>query len=177
MKDLSLPEEIKGERLVLKKNSLEHAEEIFKCVDSNRVRLREFMHWIDITNTVEDEINFIKNSEMYLGRPMRSYGMFYNGKYIGNISAHNIVLEHDLCELGFWIDGNYEGKGFVSEAVRILEETLRTQGFKKIELGIEPQNTRSINLAKKNKYEYRKIEKKKLWSKEIEFMIFCKELV
>ncbi|MFH1224111.1 MAG: GNAT family N-acetyltransferase [Pseudomonadota bacterium] len=176
MKKLFLPEKIKGTRILLKKNVMEQVEEIFKCIESNRSRLREFMHWVDTTTKLEDEIKFIKTSEMFFGKPMRSYGIFYDGKYIGNISAHNIDLEKDMCEFGYWIDGKYEGKGFMSEAISVLENALRSNGFKRVELAIERPNVRSLKVAEKNGYKYETTVNRRKYEKDLELLVFVKYL-
>ena len=174
IKKFSLPSKIHCRQIVLKKNVLEQAEEIFMCIDSDRQRLREFMHWVDKTITVEDEINFIKTSELFMGKPMRSYGMFCNDKYIGNISVLNIDLQKDVCELGYWLHCDYEGRGFVSDAISALENELSLQGFKRIELAIEPLNARSIEVAKRNGYEYESNVHRMMHDKDLELMIFVK---
>ncbi len=174
IKNFSLPSKIHGREIVLKKNVLEQAEEIFTCINSDRQRLREFMHWVDKTTTLEDEINFIKTSEIFMGKPMRAYGMFRNDKYIGNISVLNIDLQHDTCELGYWLHGDYEGKGLVSDAINALENELFLQGFKRIELAIEGSNERSIDVAKRNRYDYETTVHRNMYDKDLELMIFVK---
>jgi len=163
-----------GREIVLKKNVLEQAEEIFACINSDRERLKEFMHWVDRTTTLEDEINFIKTSELFMGKPMRSYGMFRNDKYIGNISVLNIDLGKDTCELGYWLHRDYEGKGFVSDAISALEEELFLQGFKRIELAIEAINVRSVEVAKRNGYKYESTIHRNMYNIDLELMIFVK---
>jgi len=57
MEKLYLPEIITGERIVLKKHSLELAKTMFEYVDQDRERLREFLPWVDATKTIQDEEN------------------------------------------------------------------------------------------------------------------------
>ena len=174
MNTLSMPKKIKGERVILKKLVLEYAEEIFKCVDSDREHLGHFLHWVDKTNTLQDEINFIKTSDMHLGKPHRPYCIFYQDKFVGCIGALNIVLENNACEIGYWLCSGSQGKGLVSDAICAFENELSLQGFKRIALEIEPLNTRSIEVAKRNGYKYESTVNKNMYGKDLEFMVFVK---
>ena len=174
MKELSLPKEIQGENVVLKLNALEHATEIFACVDADRQRLRQRLSWVDKIQTLEDEIKFIESSAVYDGKPMWSYGIFYKGYYVGNVSAHRIELENDLCEIGYWISRKYEGNGLVSEAVSVLEKCLFAHGLKQLFVYVEPGNIRSIKVAERNNYKYVETAKKRICGEEVELEIFVK---
>jgi len=169
-----MPKEISGERITLKKLAIEYAEEIFKCIDSNREHLGRFLYWVDKTKTLQDEINFIKTSDIYLGKPHYPYGIFFENKFVGSIGVLNVTIENDACEIGYWLSRGYEGRGLISDSVRILEKELFSQGFKHIELAIEPLNARSIEVAKRNKYEYKSIVNRNMHEKDIELMIFVK---
>jgi len=72
-------------------------------------------------------------------------------KVIGSVSFYRI-LYGSLCScmIGYRIDGDYEGKGLMREA---LNETVRfafeEMGLHRIEAGILPHNTRSIALIER----------------------------
>ncbi|MCX6112501.1 MAG: GNAT family N-acetyltransferase [Proteobacteria bacterium] len=178
MDKILLPKKINGPRIVLKKNTLRHAKEIFKCVDSDRERLRIFLSWVDKTTKLEDEINFIKTSGTYNNRPMFSYGMFHEGNYIGGIGVINVIWEDDVCELGYWVHQKHEGKGYISEAVSTLEKILFSSGFHRIQIRCEKENIRSIEVAKRNGYKFEKIvwDKTPTSEKELELMVFVKTM-
>ena len=59
----------------------EESEEILTVVDANRGHLREWLPWLDSTNTVEDEISFINGSlEEYGKGEGVIYSIRKNGK-------------------------------------------------------------------------------------------------
>lgn len=134
--------------------------------------------WVDKIITLDDEIKFIQTSDSWKGKPMRSYGIFYKNKYVGNIGAHSIVLADNKCELGYWIHHEYEGKGLVSEAISLLEKTLFSAGFKRVEIYCDSKNNRSIKLAERNGYKFEGCIKEKLFEDrdEVELMVFVKRL-
>ena len=144
-------------------------------------RLRIFLSWVDRTISLEDEIKFIKTSGFWNNRPMLSYGIFHFDKIVGNITAHNIILDNKTCELGYWIHSKYEGQGLISDAVSTLEQALFESGFIRIEIHCNEKNTRSIEVAKRNNYKFEKKVKERLpesesesESEEEEMMIFVK---
>jgi RimJ/RimL family protein N-acetyltransferase len=156
MEKVYLPEEIKGERITLKRHSIDLAERMFQYVDQDRERLRKFLPWVDGIKEVQDEINYINfaNAQWDL-LLMFDYGIYRStdDKYMGNCGIHTISWAHNRCEIGYWILGEYEGKGYVSEAVLLLEKTLMKVGFNRIEIRCESANARSASVPKNNGYQ------------------------
>ncbi len=157
MERFSFKEKLDGERIYLKRHDIELAETMFKYVDEDRERLGQFLPWVDFTKTIEDEVNYIKHThERWDERALFDYGIYRRGddKYLGNCGVHTIRWEHDYCELGYWILGDFEGQGFMSEAVRILESYLFEEGFNRIQVRCSDINSRSENIPKNNGYIY-----------------------
>ena len=82
---------IESERLVLRKHDMVNAELMFNYVNSDRVRLGEFLPWVKLTNSTEDEMNYIRtchknwdNFESY------DYGIFLksDNTYLDNMGIH-----------------------------------------------------------------------------------------
>lgn len=157
MKPFYLAETIPGERVTLRKHKIEMAETMFRYVDEDRVRLGQFLPWVPMTLGVHDERDYI---EMTLSQwndfKMFDYGIYENatGLYMGNIGVHTIDWDNDRCELGYWILGRFEGKGFVSEAVRVLEKNLFDGGFYRIEIRCSSLNRKSSQVAERCHYKF-----------------------
>ncbi len=150
-----LPERIHGERIYLQKHSLELAPIMFAHVDKDRQRLQGYMPWVDLTQTVEDEIAYIKMTEdQWSDHEGYDYGIFRsnNDFYMGNIGVHTINWAHDKCEFGYWILGDFEGRGYMSEAVKLLESACFEIGFNRIEIRCSELNLRSANVPIRNGY-------------------------
>lgn len=147
MKSLSV--KIPGERIYLKKHSLDLAQVMFEYIEKDRKRLAMFLPWVDYIKSVEDEIIFINSTiQHWEDRTMFGYGIFLNDSntYLGNIGTHAIAWQHNCTELGYWILGDYEGKGYMSEAVKLLENHLFESGFNRIEIRCSNFNSRSANV-------------------------------
>ena len=49
-----------GDGITLETPTLDDSAELFAVIDTNRAHLRQWLPWLDGTNTVEDEVGFLK---------------------------------------------------------------------------------------------------------------------
>lgn len=162
MEKVFLPNEIESKRIVLRRHSLELADQMFRYVDQDRKRLREFLPWVDSTRTINDEISYIRmTQEKWDHHSLFDYGIYRieDSLYMGNCGVHSIAWENDRCELGYWILGAFEGQGFMSESVRALEKILFEVGFNRVEIHCSSLNLRSANIPQANAYRLEGIQK------------------
>jgi len=148
------PHEIlRGPRLELRKHEILVAPEMYRLVDSDRVRLGRFLPWVAGMHSVADEEDYVRFSRLGWDDHQRfDYGLFLSGKFVGNCGAHTIAWEHDRCEIGYWISSGYEGQGLMSEAVVTLEKELFGMGFHRIEIHCDPSNRKSAAVPKRCGY-------------------------
>ena len=144
-----------GSRIALRKYEGNLAPTLFAAVDADRARLRTYLPWVDLIQQVSDEEGYVRRTalEWMEGRAF-DYGIFAleGGAYLGNIGAHTISWEDDRCEIGYWITGPAEGKGFVAEAVQLLEAELFRIGFHRLEIRCNVLNERSAAVPKRCGY-------------------------
>ena len=146
MEKKQLPDAIPTERLLLKKHTLELAEQMFAYVNQDRERLRCFLPWVDGTLSTEDEKFYITDALKQWDECLFfDFGMFHKPEqlYMGNIGVHFFSWEHHHAEIGYWILGQFEGQGYVSEAVLALEQVLFAMGFHRLEIRCSSSNRRS----------------------------------
>ncbi|HWE31318.1 MAG TPA: GNAT family protein [Polyangia bacterium] len=151
-----LPDELKSESLRLHCHTLAEASLMFSCVQRDRERLRRFLPWVDDTKTVGDERAFIELSrERWSAGESFNFSLYrqHDSAYIGNVGVHSIAWMHNRCELGYWILGEYEGQGYMSEAVACLETACFTLGFNRVEIRCSSANARSANIPKRLGYQ------------------------
>jgi ribosomal-protein-serine acetyltransferase len=155
MEKFKFKEILDGKRIYLKKHDVELAEIMFQYVDKDRERLGKFLPWVGFTKTVEDEIDYIKHTHNCWDEgTLFDYGIYLKekDKYIGNCGVHSIRWGHNACELGYWILGEFEGQGYMSESVRTLEAYLFTEGFNRVQIRCSDINNRSESIPKNNGY-------------------------
>ncbi len=153
MKKIKLNSILNGSRVELRKHDIKYTDIMFKCIDQDRERLRAFLPWVDFTKTVQDSADYIADSlKKWDQYEMFDFSLFEkkSNTYMGNIGVHTISWENQCCEIGYWILGKYEGNGFVSEAVQILEQELFSKGFHRIEIRCSSINEKSANIPKRN---------------------------
>lgn len=150
-----LPEIIKSERVTLKKHRLELADQMFSFVDRDRLRLREFLPWVDYVSTVQHEIDYIQTTHNRWDEFKHyDFGIYRNSddQYMGNVGIHGIAWTDNRCEIGYWILGDYEGQGFMSEAVTALEKVCFEMGFHRVEIRCSSFNSKSAQVPRRCGY-------------------------
>jgi ribosomal-protein-serine acetyltransferase len=169
MEKSHLPEVIEGSRITLRKHRPELAELMFSYVDRDRARLAGFLPWVEFTRTLEDERSYISLARAkWEIHELYDYGIFENtsGYYLGNIGVHNIAWEHERCEFGYWILGDFEGKGYVSEAVTRLEQACFQLGFHRVEIRCSSRNLRSARVPGRCGYTLEACLREDVWEEE-----------
>lgn len=155
MEKKTFPNSIECDRVLLRKHQLDVAPTMFGYVERDRERLRQFLPWVDSTKTIQDEIEYIKMThEKWDKFELFDYGIFNRDTdtYMGNVGVHTIAWIHERCELGYWILGDFEGKGFMSDAVSGLEKTCFEMGFNRVEIRCSSLNRRSASVPRKLGY-------------------------
>lgn len=146
-----LPERVESERIYLKKHDSFLADTMFRYVDEDRERLMRFLPWVKFTKSIQDEVDYIKMThEKWDRHELYDYGIFSKDGdlYMGNVGIHTIAWGSDRCEVGYWILGRFEGKGYMSEAVMALTNHAFDVGFNRVEIHCDPENVRSANVPR-----------------------------
>ncbi|MDA3779239.1 MAG: GNAT family protein [Bacteroidales bacterium] len=146
MKKKYLKESLEGDNIILKRHEISFAQKMFEYVCKDKERLSRFLPWPPHIKTVDDEIKFIEESNETWDRyASAGYGIFRkkDKEYLGNIGAFNFNWNHERCEIGYWILGDFEGKGYMREAVQALEDELFLIGFNRIVIMCDKENQRS----------------------------------
>jgi RimJ/RimL family protein N-acetyltransferase len=160
-----LTELIEGERVTLKRHSIDLAQKMYQYITDDKERLARFLPWPNNINSLEDETSFIRNcNESWDNYQGVHYGIFRNSdnEYMGNISAFSFIWSKCSCEIGYWILGKFEGKGYMSDAVKLLEKKLFATGFNRIIICFDPQNKRSGSIPRRLGYSFEGISREAL---------------
>ena len=152
-----LPEEIVGEKIVLKRRSHEHDEELFALIDRSRQVLREFLFWVDDTHSIEDVKKvtdiFFKNWD-----ECNSFEYVFfdkkSNKMVGAGGIHTVSYMNRMAEYGYYLDKNARGNGYVSEFVKLLEKELFARGIHRLVIRCDEKNPASAAVAKRNNFVY-----------------------
>ncbi|KPV56151.1 alanine acetyltransferase [Paenibacillus sp. A3] len=97
------------------------AGELFRLTDDNRAYLREWMPWIDMTQTEEDSRGFIESArhKWAKGEGMTA-GIVADGKLCGVIDHHSLNWMNRKAAIGYWLAASAQGRGIMTRACRAM---------------------------------------------------------
>jgi ribosomal-protein-serine acetyltransferase len=129
----------------LKLLEIRYAQVVFDEIEINRNYLSEFLSWVEKTNNKDDVKSFIEFELRRLSENNGfSCGIFYQNKYIGNISIHDIDWKSRRTSIGYWLSEAFQGKGIITDACRaIIDYSFNELELNKIEIKVRTDNTKS----------------------------------
>jgi ribosomal-protein-serine acetyltransferase len=153
---LPIPGPLFGDRIVVRAYTEEDAPAMFEAINESIAHLRPWMPWADTHRTIDDSLEFIRQCTVgFLLRSNFSMGMFLraDGKYLGGSGIHIGEPRVPSFEIGYWIRAGAEGKGYVSEAVRLLTTcAFETFGAQRLVIRCDARNDRSRRVAERQGY-------------------------
>ena len=119
------------ENLELRVRAPEEAAETFAVIDKNREYLREWLPWVDATNSVEDVKKVIEKwQKEFAGKKDVVLGIYLDDKYVGNMGLHDINRNNSSAMIGYWLAEDAQGQGIMTDCVRALS----SYGFNELDL-------------------------------------------
>ena len=104
------------------------------------------------TRTYEESLIWIKEQRaQWILRKNMNCGIFEvaTGRFLGGVGLMVRNWDMPYLEIGYWLRASVEGKGYMSEAVRLLTNyALEELGAKRVEIRCDELNTRSANVAR-----------------------------
>lgn len=161
MHTFNVPRIFNGKNILLKARHIDQASEIFALVDKNREHLKPWMPWVDSTKTVNDSKSYLELATKWWNEATTfDYSLYEisSNKLIGSFGLHSIDWNKKTCSLGYWIDKNAEGKGYIREAVEIGEKIAMDLGFHRIVITCDRINQRSQSVARSLGYRLESVQ-------------------
>ena len=149
----TLPEELIGERIVLRPYRPGDGAALWEAIESSRKYLRLWLPWVDKTQTPEDaEESARRMAARWLLREDLPVGIWQKGtnQLLGGSGLHRIDWTIPKFEIGYWLRKSAEGQGFMTEAVRLLcrmvFDDLRAN---RVEIRCDTRNIRSAAIPRR----------------------------
>ena len=80
----------------------------------------------------------------------RIYGIWLDGTLVGGTMFVSFDTGSGVCEVGCWLEPAGTGRGLVTRAVQLLIDwAVKERGLHRVEWHCRPDNTASINVAKR----------------------------
>jgi ribosomal-protein-serine acetyltransferase len=150
---LSIFDELRGERVLVRPYRESDAEALQEAVAESREHIRPWLPFADEHQTVEESLIFIRRvMAKWLLREDLGVGLFDagSGQYVGGSGLHPRDWQVPAFEIGYWVRRTSEGRGYVTEAVRLLTDYAFTGlAAQRIMIRCDARNTRSAAIPRR----------------------------
>jgi ribosomal-protein-serine acetyltransferase len=121
------------------------AEPMFAVVERNRAYLREWLPWVDATQSAADVREFIRGAvERYETGNELNATIWIDGEVAGGIGHHVIDWPNRATSLGYWLDAAQQGRGVVTRCCHtLLDYLFDERGLHRVEIRHGTGNARS----------------------------------
>lgn len=153
LKDASsdVPPLMETERLLLRRYGLGDGGHYFAMLRDNRERLKEHVDEVStIRNIIRAEWQMYKCITDWMAHRKFIFGVWKkdSSSLVGEMGLYPVKWDVPLFEMGWFLDGKYEGRGYASEAVEaclaFLFVNLKAH---KVQVRVRESNKKSIDLA------------------------------
>tara|TARA_B100000575_G_scaffold293988_1_gene307414 strand:- start:13684 stop:14271 length:588 start_codon:yes stop_codon:yes gene_type:complete len=163
---VQIPDAVRVEpSLLLRIARLEDAKELYSLVEKNRVYLREWLPWLDDAESIEDEIDFIKDQQK---RASLKKGCLFlielENDIVGTVSLNSIDLGNLTGWIGYWLDKDHSGRGIMTKSVAAIVDVLLVScGFNRIVIEVGENNPSSLAIPKRMGFRNEGTSLERLW--------------
>jgi RimJ/RimL family protein N-acetyltransferase len=155
-------EEVRSQRLVLRRVHLDQADDVALAVGASLDYLKPWMPWAtrDAAEPRTQRIRVAEADELWESGSDFIYSVLLqpDRTVVGEIGLHRRIGEGGM-EIGYWIDVRYAGRGLGTEAARMLTDVaLALPGVTRAEIHCDEANQASAAIPRKLGYRLDRIE-------------------
>lgn len=174
MKKIYPNETLKGNRIVLKRITPEMSDEIYEVIDNSRESISEFLTNFK-TIKLEDEKAYLQVLfEKWENASGFTYAIYIDRKAAGTVALNKVDFIAKTTDIGYWMGKQFEGKGYMSEAVNILINEAKRIGLKTLTISCAENNQKSANIARRLDFSLKEEYYNEKYNRKS--YLFCKEL-
>lgn len=144
---LELPDELLGERVVVRPYRVGDGIALWEALEESREHILPWLPWGETHRCPEDSEAFARKWQTrWLLRKDLPVGIWERetGRFLGGTGLHRIDWEIPAFEIGYWLRRTTVGKGYMTEAVWLLcELAFEILGANRVFIRCAAQNTRS----------------------------------
>lgn len=98
-----------------------YADDLFEVTDRNREYLRQWLPWVDATQSVKQSIEFIyAMRQAYADYKGFTLGIFHQGHIVGCVGLNQIDWRNKRTDIGYWLAKDHMGHGVMTAACKVL---------------------------------------------------------
>ncbi len=139
------------ENLYLQLLEERHAADVFSRIDQDRAYLREWLPWVDATETVDDTLSFIRASlEQFAANKGFVAGIWSDQRFCGVIGTHKLDLLNRKSEIGYWLGRSFQGQGIMTAACKaVTGHLLGDMDLNRVTIQCARENAKSCAVAER----------------------------
>lgn len=121
------------------------AEAIYAVVDRNRAHIRRWMGWVDKNTSVDETRKWCElAARQFAANDGFHAGLWVGDKFVGEIGYHRISWINRKTTIGYWLDKDAEGRGWMTAACRaMIDHALTALDLNRVEIRCASQNHKS----------------------------------
>ncbi len=155
---IDVPLQIETDRLILRAPlQAGDGNVVNQAIKDSINELKQWLSLFQAIPTVEETEIILRNAHIdFLKRESLRYLIFHKGTndFIGTASLHAINWKIAKCEIGYWINSQFSGNGYMTEAVSELTNLgFQQLKFRRIEIRCESTNFKSRSIPEKLGFE------------------------
>ncbi|MED1266812.1 GNAT family N-acetyltransferase [Bacillus mycoides] len=155
---LDVPLQIETDRLILRAPlQAGDGNVVHQAIKDSINELKQWLLLFQSIPTVEETEILLRNAHIdFLKRESFRYLIYHKdtNDFIGTASLHRINWKISKCEIGYWINTQFSGNGYMTEVVSELTNLgFQLLKFRRIEIRCESTNTKSRTIPEKLGFE------------------------
>lgn len=150
---LSLPDQLVGERVLVRPYADEDAAGLWDAIQASKAHLAPWLTWVNEHQRLEDTLEYVRRARAsWLLREDLPVAIVARetGQIVGGSGLHHVNWRINLFEIGYWLRQDAEGRGYVHETVQLLSRLAFNElGANRVQLRIDTANVRSRRVAER----------------------------
>lgn len=136
------------DEISLKLVTVRDTEEIHAMIDRSRAYLREWLGWLDNSNSVEDTRFFAEiNLKRFANNEGLDTAVVYKEKIVGKVGINFFNWGNKTAYIGYMLDEAFQGKGIITRATyAMVNIAFNEYEVNKVEIHVAEGNTKSRNI-------------------------------
>jgi RimJ/RimL family protein N-acetyltransferase len=126
--------------------TLDDVATIFEVVDRNRERLAAWFPWVDDSTSADAQRTWLEGLQQD-DRTHDGNGIWVDDELAG--AAGLFFPSEWIGEVGYWLDGDFEGRGLATKAARELVDLGFSEGVHRVQIHAAVENVRSRAVAER----------------------------
>jgi ribosomal-protein-serine acetyltransferase len=144
---------------------LDDAPELFTLIDLNREDLREWLPWLNTTQSVTDTRYFIQSTlDRFAQHKALVAAIRERGSIVGVIGFNEIDWQDRCGYIGYWLAASARGRGVMTESCRtLIDYAFTTLALDRLAIACASANTRSRAIPQRLGFKHEGVERNAEW--------------